>query len=245
MKSGYWIFSLLILLAACRTQLPITAVEDTRIAIVENLPQDQEIAQIIAPYKAELDAEMNRYLSYTPISLDKQGMNNTLGIFAAEALKEVANTHRAQAGLPPVDIVLINIGGLRRSFAAGPLTVGSMYELMPFENEAVTVTIPGESMEEVVRYLRREKRGTPIAGVQIYVDDTLRPGLVNHQPIEKNRSYTVLTNDYLLSGGDGMGFFTQATHRHNERIKIRDMFIEYLEKIDTVRIDRAPAYIFN
>lgn len=236
---------LVVMAWACRVQLPVDRVEDQRIAVTASLPEDEEMTAIIAPYKVSLDAKMDRYLAYTPVALDKQGMNNTLGIFAAEALKAVINDRRAAAGMPEVDIVLINIGGLRRSFAAGELTVRSMYELMPFENEAVTVTLPGSVMTDVLRFLRKERRGTPVAGMQIFVQDSLRGGRVNEADIDPAREYTVLTNDYLLTGADGMEFFRKATHRHDENIKIRDLFIQYLESIDTVRVDRSPAYIMN
>ena len=53
-------------------------------------------------------------------------------------------------------------------------------------------------------------------------------------PIDFNKSYYVATNDYLISGGDGMDFFKASEEVIILDYKIRNALIDYFMKTDTI-----------
>ncbi|MXV38937.1 hypothetical protein GO491_09675 [Flavobacteriaceae bacterium Ap0902] len=234
------------IMLACKTPLTVQRIEQHNFSISDSIPEKQEISDLIRPYKIELDQKMNQILAYNPITLDKNGADFTLGIFVTDLmLKEVNDRYRKIHPGERVDAVLMNTGGLRRTFTPGDLTVRSIYELMPFENEVVVVTLTADKFEEMVRFLQKSDRNHPIAGFSFNKNQEVLNILINGKPLDPNKTYRVVTNDYLQKGGDDMDFFKNAVNTEYFDLKIRDLFIESLQQIDTIKINKNPRYILN
>ena len=121
--------------------------------------------------------------------------------------------------LPEVSICLLNHGGLRTSLPQGEITIGNIYELMPFDNSLVWVKLSSEEMDRLVTYVRATG-GQPVSGIQINAD--------NYQLTQTSNqtSYWVLTSDYLADGGDQMDFFLNK-ERINSGVLLRSIIIEH------------------
>jgi len=52
--------------------------------------------------------------------------------------------------------------------------------------------------------------------------------------LNPERTYNVATSDYLVSGGDNMGFFKNNTSVTNTDYLIRNAMIDYFKKVDTL-----------
>lgn len=204
--------------------------------INENLSPDSMMVQIINPFKEKLDGEMNRVISYTPIDLPKEGFNSPLANLNCDMVWEETNLVYEQLHGEKVDMCLLNHGGIRRTFTAGNLTVRNVYELMPFENQALVVTLSGEKVLEMVNYLSNSSVGHPISGIKFIPNDTLSIE-INGQKFDKNKTYTVVTNDYLQKGGDEMNFLANPVKMEMLDVKLRDMMMNYFEKHDTIKVN--------
>ena len=229
----------------CRHQLyQVQQTSETRVFITDALPQDVQMTAMIEPYRDEMEDLLNKELAYVPIALDQEGFISTLGNFVTDLMKLEGDKiwserHNGQK----IDLVLMNRGGLRRTFAPGILTVRSMYELMPFENEAVVVTMTGEKFYDLVTFLRASERGHPVSGIVFNKNSDDRDFEINGQKFDPQRNYAVLTNDYLQKGGDQMRFFLDPVDVEFLNIKLRDMFIQHLEKTDTIHVNMNPRYL--
>ncbi|HJY12653.1 MAG TPA: hypothetical protein VJ304_07680, partial [Flavobacterium sp.] len=51
-----------------------------------------------------------------------------------------------------------------------------------------------------------------------------------------NKTYYVVTNDYLANGGDNMNFFLKATDKFDLNYKIRNVLIDYFKEVDTIPV---------
>lgn len=229
---------LLILLSACSKQ--VYQVEKSaynpNTFINESLPEDQQINQIINPYKEKLDGEMNRVISYTPIDLPKEGFNSPLANLNCDMVLEESNLIYEQLHKQKIDMCLLNHGGIRRTFTKGNLTVKNVYELMPFENQALIVTMSGEKVLEMVKYLSDSDKGHPISGMKFVPNDESSIE-INGRKFDRNKTYTIVTNDYLQKGGDQMYFFSNPVKMEMLDIKLRDMMMQYFEKHDTLKVN--------
>lgn len=225
----------LILLSACYKQ--VYQVERSQYNpnafIDENLSEDQQINEIIHPYKEKLDGEMNRVISYTPIDLPKAGFNSPLANLNCDMVLEESNLVYEQLHQKKIDMCLLNHGGIRRTFTKGNLTVKNVYELMPFENQALIVTLSGEKVLEMVKYLSDSDKGHPISGIKFIPNDKSSIE-INGQKFDKNKTYTVVTNDYLQKGGDQMYFLSNPVKMEMLDAKLRDLMMQYFEKHDTI-----------
>lgn len=245
-KFTFVLFLFLLLgLYACSHQVyQVEKAHVKRIFITDSLSEKEEINQLISPYKSQMSEKLDRVLAYAPMDLSYKGLNTPLGNFITDLMMTEGNRiYQQNHPNEKIDVVLMNRGGLRRSFTQGDLSVRSMYELMPFENKAVVVTLSGSKLREMVKFLRNTSRNHPISGMRFKKNSTDDEIYINGELLNENKSYRVLTNDYLQKGGDQMTFFLDPIDVEFLQIKLRDMFIEHLEKIDTIQVDNTPRYL--
>lgn len=113
-----------------------------------------------------------------------------------------------KAAYPEADVALTNAGGLRANLPAGPLTYGALFEAMPFDNRFALLTLTGKHLKRLVRAnVTRDGGIYSWAGLAARVEcknDQLAVSItINGKPLDEKKTYTVVTSDYLASGGDG------------------------------------------
>lgn len=204
-------------------------------SINSTLTEDEKMNAMIAPYKLELQQTMDKAISYTPIDLPKDGFNSPLANLNCDMVLDEANLIFEQKHGKKIDICVLNWGGIRRSFTKGDLTVKNVYELMPFDNEVVVATISGNKIKEMFQFMSNASLGHPLSGIQFISNDE-NSILINGEKLDLSKNYTVVTNDFLLKGGDQMNFFSHPVSVENLGIKQRDIMMQYFEKHDTVHV---------
>lgn len=193
------------------------------------LPADPEAEAFILPYRQQLSQQIAKVLIYSADNYErpKASWQNPVGNLVADLLFEQASLKSQK----PVDVSVITYGGIRTGVPAGAITVGHMFELMPFENELVILTVRGQTLLELANYMQ-QRRNVAFRGMQLHVrNDAIEHIFVHDQPLDTTALYRVAISDYLASGGDHMGFWQQAVDREATRFKIRDLFIEGLEAL--------------
>lgn len=183
--------------------------------------------EVIAPYKKALDADMNQLLCYSPEILTKGQAESLLGNWSADACLAIAE----QQGCDSLDMVLFNNGGLRSLLPQGNIIKKHLFQLMPFENELVVLSLNLQEAKDLFKYVRNSG-GQPMAFTADF-DSTLLP-------------FNVLTSDYLANGGDKMKFF-KGKKPQALGIKMRDAMISYCSLHDTLRsqLDNRHLKIMN
>ena len=97
---------------------------------------------------------------------------------------------------------------------------------MPFENELVLVKISGEKLLEGIQTIIEKKHS--FLGMRVLVENNkLLEATISSEKIEKTKSYTVLTSDYLANGGDNFIFLKDPIVMQKSNLKIRDGIINY------------------
>lgn len=231
---GYAI-AVTLLLGACQKRLQYQSKVES-ISINSELPADAHIDSMIMPYKQRLTKEISRVLAYSDTAVDrpKNKYEHPLGNFTADLILQ-----KAQALQPQTAMSVITFGGLRTGFPAGEVTVGHMFELMPFENEMVILTVEGKTLEKLFDYMIR-KKNTALGGVRLEVAaGKVRNAWIGGKEWSPNAIYLVAISDYLANGGDDMDFWKEAKKREETGVKIRDIFIEGVEaagKRDTIHL---------
>ncbi|WP_339885244.1 5'-nucleotidase [Polaribacter vadi] len=239
MKPIYFI-CLFFLVASCKkTDRTLTKITAKNIAIDSTLMASPEIDSMIMPYKEKLIGEMERVLTYTTIDLTKQStqMQSSLGNLMADLCVEMANPIFKEKTATTIDFAMFNNGGLRASIAEGNVTKESAFKLMPFDNELVVVNLSGDKVEELINYFIRNQSAHPLSkNINLQIKENGYDLKINGEKFDKNKTYAVLTSDYLQTGGDGMVFFKNPEQLTNLNYKVRDAVIDYFEKSDTLKV---------
>jgi 2',3'-cyclic-nucleotide 2'-phosphodiesterase (5'-nucleotidase family) len=200
---------------------------------------DSATAAMIAPYKDSLDRIMNEVLVVSDQAMPKERdkTETLLGNFTADVVLWKARTlncdmagtkGNSASPAPCADLCLLNTGGLRSSLPQGKITRGNMFELMPFDNEIVIVTLSGKKTWELLHYVGATG-GQPMAGIKMGLKADKSPGtvLIQGMPLDTSKIYQVATSDYLANGGDKMDFFKKPIAITSTGIKIRDALIDF------------------
>ena len=191
----------------------------------DSIADDAISESMIAPYRDSLELSMNTILVQNDVPLTRGIPESTLGNLIADLLLERALIEMPDSVRPL--ICLINIGGLRVDLPAGPITVGKVFELMPFENELDVVKLSPEKILEMMRYLK-DVGGQPVSGVSFSHKAGKNSILTldDGEEIRADDLIYVVTSDYLAEGGDKMDFFKNPVHRIRTGIKIRDAILD-------------------
>lgn len=227
------IISTFLLLPACRqSEIPRDVTGELILLDSINVPDpDLRIDSIIGTYRSELDKEMNQVLAHSPFAMRKASPEGLLNNFVADLVFEVASELYEPADGKAIDFCLLNYGGLRTSLPQGAITRSRVFELMPFENEMVVLTLSGEKTLELFEYVARGEQGMPVSGVRIGIKNRQLGSLqVQGKDLDLNRNYKVVTSDYLAEGGDRMRFFLDPINTEMIGMRIRDAIILYMER---------------
>ena len=233
MKNKFLLLGLvLVTLTACKTSsLQVANVQPSKnISINNELKNDEEFVKVITPYKEKLDKEMSQIISHTNLDLTKQGDNSNLGNLLADYTFEGAKVWAKENLNKNIDAALINIGGIRTTIGKGDITLKSVYEVMPFENEVIIVKMKGSDLQGLFNYYAKSQVNNPVSNLYIETNEgRLTKQLINGKEVNPSQDYYIATSDYLALGGDNMKFFLKVEPIPTG-IRLRDLFIDYFKK---------------
>ncbi|MBI3510074.1 MAG: 5'-nucleotidase C-terminal domain-containing protein [Bacteroidetes bacterium] len=233
-KIIFVVLSGILLAGACHHPAQVTGVNVEYVEMNgKSDVHDTATENIIGPYKKSLDQEMNAVICYSDTAMNKErgGLESLLGNFTADVVLGKTNeryTLDDPSKYYDAQICLLNTGGLRNSLPKGNITKGNIFELMPFDNEIVVVTISGKNMWELLRYIAATG-GQPVSGIKMGLRNDKTPGkvLIDGIPLDTTKTYKVATSDYLANGGDKMTFLMNPVKLETTGYKIRDALLDY------------------
>jgi 5'-nucleotidase/UDP-sugar diphosphatase len=160
-----------------------------------------------------------------------------LGNLVADAMLDRVADQGAQ-------IALANSGGLRASIDAGDVTMGEVLTVLPFQNTLVTFQISGQgvidALENGVSQVEEVKGRFPqVAGLKFIWDPSVNPnegrvvevmvasgaGFIPIDPLVK---YMVVTNNYVLNGGDGYKMFRAGSNAYDYGPGLEVVLADYM-----------------
>lgn len=198
----------------------------------------RSMSDFITPYRDSLEQKMSAVLGRCAHDMPRFRPESPLGNFASDVLRAVGNEHYDH----PMDIGVMNVGGLRNDLYAGDLKLGDIYRVFPFENTLAILELKGAQVEEMV-HQSEGKRLEAYSGISctLNVEHTINAEgetiekttasdiKVNGEPIDPERIYYVATIDYLAEGNDGLLALTKADKYTNTGILLRDLMVEYIK----------------
>jgi 2',3'-cyclic-nucleotide 2'-phosphodiesterase (5'-nucleotidase family) len=222
----------LLLILSCKSSFVSTSVNTQNIAVAANInPIDSQLVQMYLPFKNRIDKDMVRVISYSENEMVKgkpeSGLTNLLSDLLLEEGQKSATLNNLQ--IKPV-VSYFNYGGIRTSLPKGEITVGKIFELMPFENEMVFIQLTGEQLQQFFDIVAG-KGGDSVGGVKFVISNSKAKNVVvDGENLIPDKKYWLVTNDYSANGGDDLAVFTQRSELINSGKKIRDVIISNLEE---------------
>lgn len=192
---------------------------------------DSSVVHLYLPYKNILEKDMNRVISYSEVEMTKAKPESFLTNFLGDLLLEEGAKECKKQGLDFVPSVsFYNYGGIRSIIPQGDISVGTVFELMPFENELVYLELDGLQMKEFFNYIAA-KGGDSMGGARFVISDKKAKNItIGGKALQENESYWLVTNDYVAGGGDGLDVLKGSKQLIKSGLKIRDAIISNFEE---------------
>ena len=222
-------FSAFLSLVGCSHKTSVAKIAESHVII--NEPKiDSSIFKSILPYKKTHDEQMYAVIAKSEDALLKADVESTLGNFFCDAvIYETKKLLGKDSSM--LDVAIFNKGGLRNSLPKGNITIGNVFEVMPFENEVVLLKLSGAQFKDMC-FKIVEKGGIPIGGMRLIMKGIQPTDIfINGKPFDETKDYWVVTSDYLANGGDSYNFFKEALDRKNMNVLLRSMIINYCNAI--------------
>ena len=186
--------------------------------------ESEEVAQLNAPAFAVAQQKGNESLNVQvlrPLPHNRK-QETALGNLLADLMRAARHS----------DVAMINGGGMRAALPAGPLTYGRLYETFPFDNAFASLRLPaGEFRRLLARSLGHAVSQVSLSGLRVHAA-CAKGGLdvvitrPDDSPIRDEDTLSVITTDFLATGGDG--FFAGASADYEIGLPIRDVMAEAL-----------------
>lgn len=198
----------------------------------ELVADDSTIILMYLPYKVNLEKDMSRVIGYASEQMEKDKPESLLTNFLGDLLLDEANQYFTEAGKTPVaGLSYFNYGGIRTYLPKGDITVGNIFELMPFENELVLLRLKGADVKSFLDVIAGHG-GDSLGGVRFTISGGKAADIfIGGKPFDVNSEYWMATNDYVAGGGDDMAMLKNRTEMITTGKLIRELIIKHLEKM--------------
>ena len=216
---------------ACKSTYLPSSVSYQNISIDEQVNTiDSALVKSYLPYKEKLEADMNRVISVCEADMVKNKPESALTNLLADLLLEEGKVEaiNRKLNLKP-EVSYFNYGGIRTGLNKGNITVGKVFEIMPFENEMVFVQLTGSQLKLFFDGVAK-RNGDSVGGVRFKISgDEATQIIISGQPLDTEKKYWLVTNDYVANGGDENDVLRQRSDYIVPGMKIRDAIIRNFE----------------
>lgn len=243
-RSHTWFLLLLGLFTiSCSQHYYIKDTKTSQIRIKpDSLGVDSGIWNLITPYKQKLDAQMNEVIAITESDLKREQPEGNLNNLMAEAiLWYVTKNSEIKA-----EVSALNYGGIRIPFISkGNITVGKVYELMPFDNMIEVLELKGKDITALCD-LMALNGGWPVSGIRFHIENRKATNItINGNPVVESSSYLLVTSDFMANGGDKADMLKNAVKRTSVNYKVRDAIMDYLKNKQSINLQKDGRISFT
>ncbi len=236
--------------AVAKVSLAYTKAEREILAVTEKvaslnaaeLSPDPAVGKLLAQARDEAAPVKNRIVGSAAGALphDKNKLS-VLGQWASDAMRQTAGA----------DIAFQNGGGLRTGISAGPVTMGVLYEVLPFDNTLVTTELTGQQVLEVLEHgIKNPKLGMlQYSGIKVKYDAGMPAGkrivevtLADGRPLDLKGKYRVATNDFMAAGGDGYTVFKDSALT-DTFVFVRDILANAVKKAGSIEFQGDDRFM--
>ncbi len=204
------------------------------IPVTVSVPVEPNVQQLLVEYRQRFARHATQVLGHASARL--QGDRPVVRTQQANLGNLLADLMRTTLG---TDIALINAGQIRGSLEAGPVTLGDVLSVLPFDSALVTLHVTGMMLHQalehsVSQWPNHAGRFFQMSGLQVTynggapVGSRVRSIRVGSAPLDFTKTYTVATDAFVAGGGDGYNMLTYATHRIDHQTPLRDLLLKAL-----------------
>jgi 2',3'-cyclic-nucleotide 2'-phosphodiesterase (5'-nucleotidase family) len=208
------------------TDLPVR--HQVRELATDTIKPDPAIDSIVRRAVAQVAPLVDQHVATIPATLARQGSQYPLGNLIADSQRWAAKG----------DVAIMNNGGIRTELRAGEATYGSLFEIQPFGNVLYSLTMTGAQLRGLIEAMLAKSVNDHVSGMTIKYDPAKPAGsrivsvtMADGTPLSDTKSYNVIVNDFIATGGEAYNAGGRATASKPLNIVDLDALIGYLKSL--------------
>lgn len=190
----------------------------------------------LQPWKYELERTTKHVIGSTKIDLQISRCKYEecpLGNLITDSMVEAFKDHKDETGHPLTLAAFVNAGGIRVTLAKGDITYGDVLSCLPFGNPIEMIKISGQMLRSAFEWSVSNpdpdflfKSFLQVSGLRVVFDIRqpvgqrvtklkillMRHGVPMYVNVRDDINYLVLTNFFLVEGGDGYWMLKKSSN---------------------------------
>jgi 2',3'-cyclic-nucleotide 2'-phosphodiesterase (5'-nucleotidase family) len=204
-----------------KTHHLLSAADELIELLPDRLGEDPAVKAIVARRAAEAGKIFEDVIATATADMRRglPGEESGLGSWMADCYRNWAGA----------DVAFQNGGGIRSDIAAGPVTLRQMFNVMPFDNALVKLKMTGAQLRATLDHGVGMGKVVQLSGAEVdFVPGApagarVASAAVGGAPLDDAKTYSVVTLDFLVSGGDGYRDFGAAAGQEETDVLARDV----------------------
>jgi len=198
----------------------------------KQIPEDPALLKLLRPYADEAEARLSTVIGSLETALSSTAARER----ETAAGNLVADSMQWFSARWGSDFAVMNGGSIRHDLPAGPVSLKSVYDMLPFENSIFVVTLQGAEVLRLFDFMASIPEGSGAfpqfsSEVKVVLDRTARKAsglLIKGKPIDLSRSYRVATSSFLAGGGDGYKILQEAKEKFDTAALQQPVLIDFI-----------------
>lgn len=197
----------------------------------ERVGSDAQVQAIVARHQETVGRIFETVIATVTAAMSRESDKESgLGSWMADCYKDWAGA----------DAAFQNGGGIRADVPAGPMTLRTVFNVMPFDNTLVKLKMKGSALREALDHGVGMARINQIAGPSIVFrrgrprGERLASAEIGGAPLDDAKTYAVAALDFIVMGGDGFNAFSSADSHEPTGVLARDVLRQCAERQKTV-----------
>lgn len=202
---------------------------------------DPSVAQIVDRYESQVKAEFSRVIGTAAVDLVRDpNRESNLGDIIADAMRQSSGAQ----------IAFQNRGGIRADIPKGPITLETLFTVLPFDDDIISMELTGEQILEMLEKSVQAENLLQVSGMRIVYDLSNPSGgkvvtaEVAGKPLESRKTYRVATNDFLASVGGTFEVLKKGTNVTTGQPQ-RDAVADYIGKNSPINAPTMERVVFR
>jgi 2',3'-cyclic-nucleotide 2'-phosphodiesterase (5'-nucleotidase family) len=188
---------------------------------LDELGEEPKMKALVEKWRLEVGAALDVAVATAAVALTRDRFkDSSMGNWMTDCLRSWTKT----------DVAFQNSGGIRKDFAAGPVRLRDVFELMPFDNHVTTLYLKGADLLRVFEHSVGRAPGLmQVSGAKVAYDPSKPEGArvagveVRGRALDPEAEYSVTAADFVVMGGDGFSPFDSKRDEAAHETLIRDV----------------------
>jgi len=193
------------------------------ILVDKSISQDPDVQELVENWREPFEGYIKRVIGVAKGEFDQstcQSEECTMGNLISDSM--LVTSRRSKK---IVNAAILNSGGIRAGLLKGNITWANIMTILPFENSVVKINMTGQNITNMLESVvsrwrnvvshRRITSFIQVSGIKFeynstkpmydrIVDAKIADSNGIFEPITLNKTYVIVTNDFITQSGDGI-----------------------------------------